>query len=379
MSSPDLYRMMVKDGPVHSLLANKLRQGPVKSSQLLPKSPYHAAEKEVRGRRKTAWKNGSAIYSPINGKTIWRQDHKHHNPKYGVPGELTPISIGGSVLHCAGRGSNRDKFDPVGIDFRASERTIIYESSAVSSNQWPEFRTCRGVLLMGGKQELVFLSDTESWVGTGRVSILNGENGQLLFRFEGGPAHFGRYCYMLADPTINQFSIQSVPARVRLDDAVRHWEAHAESVAQFVIIQTFSISGFDDHHTGITRLSVDLILSPYHYGQIAVQPFAKVAVVIESNDRSIASYPLIETKETHLIQLAEAVLKESIPRDSSPPTLRHCLILRGPGIKFSSKPSSSSHGLLALARETPIRHIKGFVDGGRLLPNATQIQFLWSF
>ncbi|KAH2824969.1 hypothetical protein KXW76_003663, partial [Aspergillus fumigatus] len=134
---------------------------------------------------------------------------------------------GRSVLHCARRGSNRDTFDLVGIDFRASNPTVIYETSVVGRRHWAHNKFCRRLVLIGEQHELVVLSDNEQWVGTGTISILSGENGQLLFQFDGGPAHFLGH-KTVAYPTINQFSIQTVPARIRLNDAVQPWEAHAK-------------------------------------------------------------------------------------------------------------------------------------------------------
>ncbi|PKX89893.1 uncharacterized protein P174DRAFT_454861 [Aspergillus novofumigatus IBT 16806] len=284
----------------------------------------------------------SAIYSPIDGKTVWRQDHRHNDPRYGVPGELTPLLIGRSVLHCARRGSNRDTFDLVGIDFRASNPTVIYESSVVGARNWAQNKSCRRLVLIGEQHELVVLSGNEQWVGTGTISILNGENGQLLFQFDGGPAHFhGRK--LVAQPTINQFSIQTVPARVRLGDAVQPWEAHAEAVRDFIIMQTFSFafSGSDSSSISILRLGTDVVLSPCSNHMIAIQPFAKVAVALQSDDNSILSdrilsYSLVEANETSLIQMAEAVLKASCPPNSAPPNLRHCFILQEPGPKSVS-------------------------------------------
>jgi hypothetical protein len=234
---------------------------------------------------------------------------------------------------------------------------------------------------MGGQHELVLLSDTENWVGTGRISILNGENGQLLFQFDGGPAHFSHY-YTLACPTINQVSIRSVPSRVRLGNAVQHLEAHAKPVLDFIIIQTFSFafSGSDSNPIDTARLGADVILSPCRYFEIAIQPFAKVAVTLQSDGDTVVSYPLVETKETCLIQMAEVVLKESFPTDSLPPTLRHCFVLQEPGTKISRRASSSSPlSLRALAPDIRTRSIKGFVDGGRLLLQASEAQYLLEF
>jgi hypothetical protein len=327
----------------------------------------------------------SAVYSPIDGKTVWQQDHRHNDPRYGVPGELTPLLIGKSVLHCARRGSNRDTFDLVGIDFRASKPTVIYESSAVGPRNWAHSRTCRRLLNISEQHELVVLSDNENWVGTGRISILNGENGQLLFQFDGGPAHFfGRN--ILAHRTINQFSIQSVPARVRLHDAVQPWEAHAKAVLDFIIVQTFSFafSGSDSSLVNILQLGTDVILSPCKYHAIAIQPVAKVAVALQSDGNTllserILSYPLVETKETHLIQMAEAVLKASCPPDSAPPNLRRCFILQQPGTEISLGPSLSQSGPLAPAPDNQLRSVQGFVDGGRLLVEASEAQVLLEF
>ncbi|RLL93112.1 hypothetical protein CFD26_101924 [Aspergillus turcosus] len=321
----------------------------------------------------------SAVYSPVEGKTVWQQDHRHHDPRYGLPGELTPILFGKSVLHCARRGSNRDTFDLVGIDFRASEPTVVYESSAVGPKAWPLNRSCRRLLLMGGQHEFVVLCDSETWVGTGRISIVNGEDGQLLFQCDGGPAHFyGRN--ILASPTINQFSIYSVPAIVRLGDAVQPWEAHAKAVRAFIIMQTFSVafSGSDSRPINIVRLGADVILSPCHSYKIAIQPFAKVAVMLQSDDNAILgdtilSYPLVETNETPLIEMAQAVLKASWSLDGAPPDLRHCFVLQGPGTKISRRPSSGP------VPDIRMRSLEGFVDGGRLLLEASEGQVLMEF
>ncbi|KAF7166083.1 hypothetical protein CNMCM5623_009998 [Aspergillus felis] len=327
----------------------------------------------------------SAVYSPIEGKTVWRQDHRHNDPMYGVPGELTPLLIGRSVLHCARRGSNRDTFDLVGIDFRASKSSVIYESSAVGPRNWASIRACRRLLHIGEQHELVVLGDNENWVGTGRISILNGGNGQLLFQFNGGPAHFLDR-NILAHRTINQFSIQSVPARVRLDEAVQPWKAHAKEVLDFIIMQTFSfgVSGSNGSLINILRLGTDVILSPCKEYSIAIQPFAKVAVALQSDGNTllserILSYPLVETKETHLIQMAEAVLKASCPPDSAPPNLRHCFILQQPGTKISLGPSLSQPGPLGPAPDMRLRAVEGFVDGGRLLMETSEAQVLLEF
>ncbi|GFF46146.1 hypothetical protein IFM46972_07971 [Aspergillus udagawae] len=327
----------------------------------------------------------SAVYSPIDGKTVWQQDHRHNDPRYGVPGELTPLLIGKSVLHCARRGSNRDTFDLVGIDFRASKPTVIYESSAVGPRNWAHSRTCRRLLNISEQHELVVLSDNENWVGTGRISILNGENGQLLFQFNGGPARFFDR-NILAHRTINQFSIQSVPARVRLHDAVQPWEAHAKAVLDFIIMQTFSFafSGSDSSLVNILQLGTDVILSPCKDHAIAIQPVAKVAVALQSDGNTllserILSYPLVETKETHLVQMAEAVLKASCPPDSAPPNLRRCFILQQPGTEISLGPSLSQSGPLARAPDNQLRSVQGFVDGGRLLVEASEAQVLLEF
>lgn len=123
-----------------------------------------------------------------------------------------------------------------------------------------------------GERELLVLCDSETWVGTGRVSILDGGNGQLLFRFDGGPAHFFNR-NILAPPTINQFSIQSMPALVRLGDALQPWEGHAKALQDFIITQTFSIafSGSDRSPIDIVRLSAEahkrMIQSPNTYAR----------------------------------------------------------------------------------------------------------------
>ncbi|KAF4291753.1 hypothetical protein KXX33_002595 [Aspergillus fumigatus] len=327
----------------------------------------------------------SAVYSPIDGKTVWRQDHRHKDPRYGVPGELTPLLIGRSVLHCARRGSNRDTFDLVGIDFRASNPTVIYETSVVGRRHWAHNKFCRRLVLIGEQHELVVLSDNEQWVGTGTISILSGENGQLLFQFDGGPAHFLGH-KTVAYPTINQFSIQTVPARIRLNDAVQPWEAHAKVVKDFIIIETFLItfSGSDNSTISILRLGTDVVLSPCSIHKIAIQPFAKVAVALQSDDNTILSdrilsHPLVETNKTHLIQMAEAVLQASCPQHSDPPSLRHCFILQEPGIKINLRPSFSQPGPLAAAQDIRMRSLGGFVDGGRLLLEASETQVLLQF
>ncbi|GFG17037.1 hypothetical protein IFM61392_09825 [Aspergillus lentulus] len=327
----------------------------------------------------------SAVYSPVDGKTVWRQDHRHNDPRYGVPGELTPLLIGTSVLHCARRGSNRDTFDLVGIDFRASNPTVIYESSVVGARNWAHNKTCRRLVLIGEQHELVVLSGNEKWVGTGTISILNGENGQLLFQFDGGPAHFHGH-KIVAQPTINQFFIQTVPARVRLGDAVQPWEAYAKTVRDFIIMETFSFAfpGSDSSTINILRLGTDVILSPCSTHKIAIQPFAKVAVALQSDDNTILSdrilsYPLVETNETHLIQMAEAVLKASCPPHSAPPKLRHCFILQEAGTKISLGPSLSQARPLASAPDIRMRSLEGFVDGGRLLLEASEAQILLKF
>jgi hypothetical protein len=236
-----------------------------------------------------------------------------------------------------------------------------------------------------GERELLVLCDSEIWVGTGRVSILNGENGQLLFRFDGGPAHFFNR-QMLVSPTINQFAIQSVPQIGRLGDALQPWEAHAKAVRDFIIVHTFSaaFSGSDSSPIDIVRLSADVILSPCHSLRIAIQPLAKAAVMLQYDDNThvsdrILSYSLVETKETPLIQMAEAVLKASCPPDSAPPKLRHCFVLEEPGTKLSRRPSLSQAGLPAPAVDGRMRAIQGFVDGGRLLLEAPEGQVLMGF
>lgn len=259
-----------------------------------------------------------------------------------------------------------------------SSFTVIYESFAVKPTNWPDNSTCRQLLLMGGQHELVLLSDTENYVGTGRISILNGENGQLLFQFDGEPAHFSHYYYVLAYPTISQFSIRSMPSLVWLGNATQHWEA-AKTVQDFITMQTFyfACSESDSNPIDIVGyLGADVILSPCQYYEIAIQPVAKVAVTLQSDGDTVASYPLVETKETHLIQMAEAVLKESFPPDSAPPTLRHCFVLQEPGTKISRRPSSSPPGPLAPAPHIPMRSIKGFVDSERLLLQASEVPFL---
>ncbi|KAL5363684.1 hypothetical protein BJX96DRAFT_187170 [Aspergillus floccosus] len=312
----------------------------------------------LRLREKGKSRARSAVYSPIDGKTVWRQDHRHNVPRYGVPGELTPLLMGRSVLHCARRGSNRETFDLVGIDFRASKPTVIYESSAVGPRNWAHNRTCRRLLRIGEQHELVMLSDNESWLGTGRISILNGENGHLIFQFDGGPAHFSER-NILVPRTVSQFSIHSVPARVRLGDAVQPWEAHAKEVLDFIIIQTFSFafSGPDSGFVNIRRLGTDVILSPCNDYATAIQPFAKVAVALQSDRNTllserILSYRLVETKESHLIQMVEAVLKSSCPPDSPPPNLRYYI---------------------------PLRSVGGFIDGHRLLLEGSEAQILLEF
>ncbi|KAG2027591.1 hypothetical protein GB937_000030 [Aspergillus fischeri] len=327
----------------------------------------------------------SAVYAPMDGKTVWRQDHRHNDPRYGVPGELTPLLIGRSVLHCARRGSNRDTFDLVGIDFRASNPTVIYESSVVGQRNWAHNKSCRRLVLIGEQHELVVLSGNEKWVGTGTISILNGENGQVLFQFDGGPAHFHGH-KIVAYPTINQFSIQTVPARIRLNDAVQPWEAHPKVVRDFIIMQTFSFafSGSGSGTISIHRLGTDVVLSPCSIHKIAIQPFAKVAVALQSDDNTILSdrilsYPLVETNETHLIQMAEAVLKASCLPHSEPPSLRHCFILQEPGTKISLGSSLSQPGPLTPARDIRMRSLEGFVDGGHLLLEASEAQVLLQF
>lgn len=327
----------------------------------------------------------SAVYSPTDAKTVWRQDHRHSNPRYGVPGELTPILIGRRVLHCARRGSNRETFDLVGIDFRASKPTVIYESSAVGPRNWAHNRYCRKLLRISEQHELVMLSDNERWVGTGTISILNGENGQLLFQFDGGPTHFSDR-NILVHRAFNQFSIKSVPARVRLGDAVQPWEDHAKAVRDFIIMQTFSFtfSGSDSSRVNILRLGTDVILSPCNDYATGIQPFTKAAVALQSDGNTllserILSYPLLETKDRHVIQMAEAVLKSSCPPDSSPPDLRHCFIFQQPGAKISLRPSLRQPGLLGAPPDILLRSVSGFVDSGRLLLEASEAQVLLEF
>jgi hypothetical protein len=230
----------------------------------------------------------------------------------------------------------------------------------------------------------VVLSGNEQWVGTGTISILNGENGQLLFQFDGGPARFHGH-KIVVQPTINQFSIQTVPARVRLGDAVQPWEAHAKAVREFIIMETFSFtfSGSDSSTVNILRLGTDVLLSPCSIHQIAIQPFAKVAVALQSDDNTILSdrilsYSLVEANEIHLIQVAEAVLKASCPY-SAPPNLRHCFILQEAGTKINLGPSLSQPGPLVPAPNISMRALEGFVDGGRVWLEASETQVLLQF
>ncbi|KAL2867439.1 uncharacterized protein BJX67DRAFT_381140 [Aspergillus lucknowensis] len=310
----------------------------------------------------------SAVYSPVDDKIVWRQDHRHYDLRSGRPGDLTPLLIGRSVLHCARRGSNRDKYDLVGIDFQASELSVVYESSAVRPTDWPHQKNCRQLVFVGGQHELVVLTDNHGRKPTATISILNGENGQLLFQVDGGswPPHYPRDYCLLPYPNINQISVQSVPDRWR--SAVRQ-----PDVGDHIIVQTFSFpfTQSEDNPIEIVRLSTDVVLSPHHCERIAIQPFARVAVVMASpSGDAITTYPLVETKETHLIQRAEAVLKASFPPNSPTPALRHCFVLQEPGTKLGSLSSPPAPYMLS---------IEGFVDGGRLLVGAPPAQILLEF
>jgi hypothetical protein len=222
---------------------------------------------------------------------------------------------------------------------------------------------------MVGGHELLLLCENMNWVETGKWSILNGENGHLLFQFDGGPDHFYRYYNHLADPTINQFCLRSRVSHNRLSDDFRRCEAHADTI----ILQTFSFtpSGSDGGSMSIVRLGIDVILTPWSNYSLAIQPFLRLAVKVESEGNAVASYPLIETKDTHLVRMAEVVLKDLFPSDPVPPALRHCFILQEPGTEIrkplSSSSSSSLREPLLPAPEARRNSVGGFVDGGRLL------------